>query len=531
MTPSTREFLQGIIDNIADPVFVKDEQHRWLVLNDAMCRFMGRARDALIGRSDFDFFPEEEARVFWEKDALVFRTGEENVNEEHFTDAAGVRHVISTKKTIFAIDEQRFLVGVIRDITEIKRAQADLEATSKALLDAKERAEEAARGKDEFLANTSHELRTPMNAVLGMTDLLLASDLDAEQRGYATLIREGATHLATLIDDILDLTRISAGKVEILERAFEPAALLQRSAALFEGQASERGLALDVALDELPVRVVGDERRLRQVVVNLLSNALKFTHEGSVRLTARTRPLDDEGARVMLEVEVEDTGIGIDSAQLHEIFERFRQLDASPTRRHGGLGLGLAISHGLVRAMGGELEVRSRPSVGSVFTVSLPLTVMSTRRASSQRGAAAATLSETAAACPLRLLVVEDNVVNQRVMRALLDRLGYSPVVVSDGNACLDAMVREGRRFDVVLMDVHMPGIDGLETTRILRASLPASEQPAIVGVTASALPRDRRACLDAGMDRYLAKPVRPTALRDMLLELGSPAGAHAASR
>jgi PAS domain S-box-containing protein len=509
-----RHFLDAIVDSVADPIFVKDDEHRWVVLNRAMEALFGRSREELLGKSDFEFFPEEEARVFWEKDRVVLETGEVNENEENFTDAEGVTHTISTKKQrFFDEDGKPHLVGVIRDISQQKE-------TERTLLEAKEVAESGARAKSEFLANVSHELRTPLNAILGMTTLLLETNLDDKQEDYARTIRDSSDVLLTLINDLLDLVKTDSHRIELEELAFDVPTCVERAVALLSPRAREKGLEISVEIDEsVPPAVVGDVTRIRQVLLNLLSNAVKFTERGSVAVRATARPIDDD--RVCLRLEVEDTGIGIPEDRLDRLFIPFSQLDPSTTRRYGGTGLGLALSRRLAERMGGTLEVRSRERRGSTFGCELPLRVARDEGAAPDAEVLPGDdLSELGARHRLRILIAEDNHVSQKVARLILRRFGYEADVAADGQEVLDLLTL--RSYDVVLMDVHMPLLDGLAVTERIRARPSDFGAPWIVGVTASALPEDVERCFEAGMNAHLAKPVRPQALYDALLEAPS---------
>jgi PAS domain S-box-containing protein len=501
-------FLFSIVDAVADPIFVKDEQHRWIALNLAMGEMFGVERESLLGRSDFDFFPEEEAQVFWEKDQLVFDGGEVNVNEEDFTDADGVTHHISTKKQRFVDAHGRpFLVGVIRDVTEQKKSE-------RALLEAKEAAESAARAKAAFLANVSHELRTPLNAVLGMTALLADTELDEEQREYARIIRQSGDDLLTLINDLLDLVKADEDRIELEELVFEVSACVERSVALVAPRAREKGLSLQLhTTPRVPAAVVGDITRVRQVLVNLLSNAVKFTDSGAVEVRVDASPRDGVDGEVELAFEVRDTGIGIPADRLDRLFVPFSQVDRSTTRRFGGTGLGLAISRRLARRMGGDIDVESVEGEGSTFRFTLGARPAALPHKGEEPLGSG--LEPLGGSHPLRLLVAEDNHVNQKVARLMLRKLGYEADVAASGEEVIEALQRQ--RYDVVLMDVQMPGMDGLEATRRLRAQLPTERQPFVVALTASALPSDVERCRQAGMDAHLAKPVHPAELRATL--------------
>ena len=377
-----------------------------------------------------------------------------------------------------------------------------------ALRAALERAEAGTRAKSEFLATMSHEIRTPLNGVVGMIELLRSTRLDGEQRGYVDTLLQSADTLLAIIDDVLDFSRIEAGRLELERRAFSPLRLAQDVVALLRPQAEHKGLAMMLWAGPLPERVVGDPTRLQQVWLNLLSNAVKFTERGEVRLVVDAESLGERGWR--LHGAVHDTGIGMSDAQRDRVFEAFSQADSSMSRRYGGSGLGLAICSRLVSLMDGSLSVDSRPGEGSRFGFSVRLDAGADEPAAGSAPAPA----PAAAIGALRVLLAEDNPVNQTLAIAVLGKLGVPVELARDGREAL-AAVRDGG-YDVVLMDVQMPGMDGLEATRAIRA-LPGLRQPRIVALTANAFEQDRERCRDAGMDDFVAKPYRQDTLRAAL--------------
>ncbi|MCA9537534.1 MAG: response regulator [Myxococcales bacterium] len=486
-------FLSSIIEAIADPIFVKDDQHRFVLLNGPMCDFLGHPRERLIGRSDYDFFPKEEADVFWQKDDEVFRDGGVVINEERLTDAAGVQHVIVTKKTTFTDARGRpTLVGVIRDMTEQVLA-----------LDA---AREAARAKSVFVATMSHEIRTPLNGVIGLADMLLTTALDEQQLEFARLIKRSGTALLGVVSDVLDLAKIESGRLELEDEAFDVQALAHDCADLFRFEAERRGLKLGVHIaPDAPAGARGDAGRIKQVLMNLLANAIKFTPEGSI--TVRLESVEG-GVRFS----VIDTGIGIDPAHRSRLFEPFTQADASTARQFGGSGLGLSICHHLCRAMGGSIEVDGTPGGGSTFRFDLPLVVLAKAPVvEPERDKISFDLPRH------RVLLVEDNLVNQRVGRRMLEMLGQEVDLAEGGRAAIGAMERS--RYHLVLMDCHMPDLDGFETTRRIRAAGGWRGRVPIIALTADAVVGTREACAEAGMNDYLSKPISLARLATMLEE------------
>jgi PAS domain S-box-containing protein len=359
---ASRNFLDSVIDSVSDPIFVKDRQHRWTLLNEAFCAFIGRPRDKLLGKSDYDFFPKAEAQVFWEKDELVFESGAVNLNEESFTSADGVAHFIQTKKTPFVSAEgEQMLVGVIRDITERKQFEVAREA---ALMEA----QRLAKVRSDFIAHMSHELRTPLNGILGYAQMLGRDDrLGEKQLASVDVIRHSGEHLLSLIEDILDLARIESGKLELHVGDIPLRHFLQVIERMIAIRAREKDLecVCEFAPD-LPEGIRGDEKRLRQVLLNLLSNAVKFTERGRVTLSV------NRVAPSRLAFAVTDTGVGITAPDQEQLFQPFGQVGDAQQRAEG-TGLGLAISRQLVRLMGGDITVKSRPGDGSTFRFELDL--------------------------------------------------------------------------------------------------------------------------------------------------------------
>jgi len=383
------------------------------------------------------------------------------------------------------------LLTVIRDVTQ-ERAAAD------ALAHAKRAAEEANRAKSEFLATMSHEIRTPLNAVVGLSQLARNPSLDPSRRAdYLDKIEAASQSLLELISDILDFSKIEAGALKLEATDFDPRVELARLERLHGVLASAKGLVLATRVDaSVTAWLRGDPVRLRQVVGNFLSNAVKFTESGriEVRLTV-------PGAG-RLRIEVEDTGIGILDERLQDIFRPFTQADSSTTRRYGGTGLGLSVCGKLVALMGGTLGASSRPGLGSVFWAEIPLVEGQRPQPSSRADEPPATANLAGA----KVLLVEDNEINQLVALAALEDLGVAATLAKDGEEALAILERTGPAFDAVLMDLHMPGIDGIETTRRLRARYPAGTLP-VIALTAAAFDDDRQRCREAGMVDFLAKP------------------------
>lgn len=405
-------------------------------------------------------------------------------------------------------------------MTRRKRKKTQRKQREETLRRAQAAAETANVAKNQFLANMSHELRTPMNAILGMTDLALSEQLPAMVRDYLQTTKEAANRLLELLNEILDFSHIEAGGFELESTPFSLSKTVQQVVTTIGSRAYEKGLKLACELpNDLPDNVVGDPLRLRQVLISLVKNAVKFTPNGKIILQVAIERQSPQA--VVLRFSVSDTGIGIASENLEKIFTPFAQADPSTTRRFGGTGLGLAVSQRLVNLMGGRIRVESQPCKGSTFqfAVTLPL---------GERGQAASGATSTVLRAPirqLRVLVAEDTLANQIVVLHLLGRRGHCVKVAQNGLQALELL--QNHDFDVILMDVQMPEMDGLAATAAIRKfDEPTKSRLPVIAITANTLTGDREHCLAAGMDGYISKPIKGEELIEMVERLAEKSAA-----
>jgi len=504
--------LRLMCDNVPDMIWAKDLDKRFIFANKAISEQLLNASDTEepLGKTDVFFAQRERERhpetAQWhtfgelcqDSDTVTLERGGPSVFEE-FGSVKGQLLYLEVHKAPFHDRDGKLIgtVGSARDVTDRKQAM-------NALVAAREAAEAANRAKSEFLANMSHEIRTPLNGVLGNIQLLEMSRLDAEQQEYLSAITASGRNLLALINDILDLSKIEADKVSLETARFSLRGCVQNLVSVLRGRVADKNLHLEVKIHEdAPDTLVGDEMRVRQVLLNVLSNALKFTREGRIVLSVSTveqTPAEQAPGRALLEFAVTDTGIGIAADILEKIFDPFVQADSSITRRYGGTGLGLAICRRLTQLMGGTIVVDSVEGVGSTFRVRLPFPV-SDRVATPLPGT-----TPTWTADSMHVLLAEDNLINRRFAATVLGKIGHRVTAVENGEEAVAAASQQV--FDVILMDIQMPVMDGYRALAALRAQEAGSRRVPVIAVTAYASEDEERSILAAGFDDYVRKPL-----------------------
>jgi PAS domain S-box-containing protein len=523
-------FLNTLIECLPIPFFYKDSSGRYRGCNRAFEQLLGKRRDEIVGHSVFDMAPAEIAERYDEMDRRLFAEPGTQSYEWSIMGPEGRRQVIFHKAT-FADADGRIagLLGGITDVSELKRVQDELQAhrdnlealvveRTAELVRAKAEAESASRAKSAFLANMSHELRTPMNGIMGMIELVWRKTGDPRDRERLAKARQSSAHLLDLINGILDISKIEAERMTLEKRPFRLVEILDNTLGVTAHRAEEKGLQLLV--DPLPASarqaLLGDPLRLSQVLINLLGNALKFTEAGSVGL--RFEVLDETSASLRLRCEVSDTGIGIAADALSRLFTPFEQADSSMTRRFGGSGLGLAISRRLIELMGGEIGVDSEPGRGSRFwfIVTLDKPLLTGSEASTCLVPESPELVLRRDFLGTRVLLAEDDPINREVACDLLEDVGLVIDLAVDGDEAV-RMASENR-YDLILMDMQMPKRNGIEAAAAIRAGSLNQRTP-ILAMTANAYDEDRQACLAAGMNDHLGKPVAPGQLFAALLQ------------
>ena len=517
-----RRLVRTVIDIIPDQIFARDRNCRFILNNLSDARAMGvQEPELLVGKSDEDFYPPELAASYQADDLQVMETGHSLINREEtvFIPGGQKRFVLTTKVPLRDSEGETIgVVGIAHEITDRKIAELSILESNRQLEESIARANELAQqaemanvAKSEFLANMSHEIRTPMNGVIGMTDLLLDSDLNENQRHYAEILRSSGESLLSLINDILDFSKIEAGKMDLKVLDFDILNLIDDFTTSMAMRAQEKGLELVCAANpDVPSRLRGDPGRLRQILTNLVGNAIKFTHNGEVSL--RIAVISESADEVELRFSVCDTGIGIPPDKQNLLFNKFSQLDASTTRQFGGSGLGLAISKQLVELMGGQIGMKSRADQGSEFWFTTHLKLQP-GNGSREIPVAPVNLSS------VRILVVDDNATNREVLSSQLAAWGMRPTVAKDDIIALYSMAeahKEGDPFKVAILDSNLPGMDGAKLGQTINND-PFLSETRLILLTSLGQRGDAHRYEKIGFSGYLSKPVRRTDLFNVL--------------
>jgi PAS domain S-box len=529
--------LADIIEFLPDATFVVDKNGKVISWNRAIEKITGVKAELILGKGDYEyslpFYGERRPTLIdmakgidpkidpeFEKKYENLKRDEENnllVGEAYMPlQGKGDAYLLGSASALYDSNGDYWgAIESIRDITDRKRVEEELQRS-------KEMAESATRAKSEFLANMSHEIRTPMNAVIGLTELLMDEKdekLTSAQRECVEMIRISGDTLLSIINNILDLTKIEANMTELEHRPIDVKGCIESSMDLVSGSVGDKRIKFSYKIEEnVPQFIMGDPTRLCQILINLLNNAVKFTEQGEIAVSVSNTNLDDGGYEIHFAVK--DTGIGIPEDKMSRLFRSFSQVDASTARKYGGTGLGLAISKKLTEMMNGRMWVESAVGVGSVFHFTIradpiigePLDLSKPDNLYAHGKQKIKDLERSNS--ELNILLAEDNVVNQIVTKKMLSKLGYNADVASSGIEALKAL--EKKRYDLIFMDVQMPEMDGLEAAREIRRRWPEGG-PKIIAVTASAFKGDQEMCLAAGMDGYIMKPTKIEAIREAL--------------
>jgi two-component system sensor histidine kinase/response regulator len=492
-----RLLLDTVLDSVDAHVYMKDRERRYTYINAKTAEAMGCEPQDVIGKRDSEVLPAAIANAYWEQDRQVFEHGAHQAAQYQFTQLDGqVRQFWTVKVPVMEAGEVSAVIGLSTDVTELHNLKAQADAANLA--------------KSNFLSNMSHEIRTPMNSIIGMSHLALKSVSSPKQRDYLEKIYHSSQHLLGIINDILDFSKIEAGKLDLEVLDFSLTTLMQNIAHQLGETAAGRRLALEFDLAPgLAYQLRGDPLRLEQVLLNFTGNAIKFSENGVVRISAF--PLQESDNDTLVCFEVHDEGIGMTPAEVGELFKSFHQADPSTTRKYGGTGLGLVISKQLVELMGGSVGVDSTPGVGSTFWFTARLGKGVSFMCAGPEPVPPAVLEQIAGAC---ILLVEDNVFSQQVGQELLEEANATVVVANNGKEAIDLMLR--RRFDCVLMDLQMPVMDGFETTRMIRSD-PRLRDAVVIAMTANAGLDDQAHAFAAGMNEFVTKPTSPNVLFEVI--------------
>lgn len=487
---------QILAEKANDIMMFLDKEGNILEANDAAVRMYGYTLQELLAMTVFDLRRIKKTSYVIAQMELAHQEGIIFETTHYRKDGTMIHMEVSSKGNV--LGNKSVLLSIVRDITERKKAQ-------EAMILAMEKAEAANAAKSQFLANMSHEIRTPMNGIIGMTDITLMTDLEEEQREYLTIVKSSTRSLLRVLNDILDYSKVEAGKIDLEKMPFDLQTTMNDVIDLFEIGAKQKGLEINLNMDRrVPKNIIGDSVRLRQVLSNLVGNGIKFTSQGQIIINVTIEKMYEN--KVKLKFVVEDTGIGIANDKLDKLFKRFSQVDDSNTRQFGGTGLGLAISKKLIEIMGGEIGVKSKENVGSSFFFTAVFGLQEGRNEAAQ-DTIYNELIQYKNPEPKKVLLAEDDLVSRNMVTIILEKKGFKVIAVENGKEAISAVEKES--FDVILMDINMPYLDGYAATSIIRLKEDNSNSlKPIIAMTAYALKGDREKCLEAGMDDYISKPI-----------------------
>lgn len=493
--------LQSILDNTPLIIFIKDLKGRYLLANKSFKDAFHFTSEQIIGKTDFDLVAESDAKRYKEVDEYVITKHKHVEIEENIEQAGVTKNLLIVKFPLFDKNNTIYgISGIASDITE--RYLYGLH-----LIEAKRKAEMAERLQEQFLANMSHDIRTPMNGIIGMTNILLNTSMSGEQKDFLNTIKKSSDSLMILINDILDLSKIKAGKLRIENIDFRLRETLEQTISTFRVLINDKGLKLRVSVDlDIPDSLTGDPHRLNQILNNLISNAVKFTAAGEINLEIKA--LYQSANEIELSFSVSDTGIGIANEKIESIFESFSQAESGTSRKFGGSGLGLSITKQLIEMQNGSIQAKSRPGEGTEFNFTIKYAIPA-HVVAKQYDVKQETLSEGGLSGK-RVLVVEDNEANQKVIYHMLDKVGIEADLADNGKVAIK-LLEDGFQYDLIIMDLQMPEMDGFETTKYIRQNLKLTLP--IIAMTASALRNEKIKCMEVGMNEYLNKPFIPADL------------------
>lgn len=489
-----QERLQAILDNTTSLIYIKDLEGRYVLINRQFKEVLNVTESEVIGKTDLDFASENQAKRYRETDEMVIKTRKPQELEEIIEMADGRHTMLIIKFPLINARNQLYgISGIATDITEMVLQREEL-------IQAKKVAEDAKRLQEQFLANMSHEIRTPMNGIQGMTDLLLDTHLTTKQTDFARTIKRSADNLVVIINDILDFSKIKAGKLTIEKIDFDLREVVKNANAVFIHQLTEKKLSFALHIDsKIPHVLKGDPYRLNQILVNLIGNAVKFTHEGVI--TVKIHLAEESDQAVVLNFSVSDTGIGIDNQKIDEIFESFTQASVETSRKYGGSGLGLTITKQLLEMQNGSIHFESELEKGTTFHFSLPFE----RGKTDQLFFESKKLKDYQGTLQNKnFLVAEDNKVNQMVIQNVLKKAGASSDMANNGLEAINYL-KKNANYDAIIMDLQMPEMDGYAATKYIRNVMKISIP--IIAMTASALKGEKSRCIEIGMNDYLTKP------------------------